>query len=258
MTVGMAVGPPAGLALLGAGRFQAVFAASAAATAAALALAAAIRYPAPPKSASRLTLAAVLDGDSLPVSLFTFLVMLTYGGIVAFATVYGGELGVRNPGLFFLAYAAAITVTRPLAGIAFDRRGPAAVTALGLVAAGAGFVLLGAWRTPAGFFAAAPVLGLGFGMIMPATQTMVIDQAPPHRRGAASGTLMTAFDLGIALGAVLLGEVSRRRSTGAAYPAAAGILAAALLYFFLHVAPHYRRMVRGRDRAGTPAPGPTP
>ncbi len=253
MTIGMAIGPAAGLAILGDGRFGAVFAASAAAIVTALALAACIRYPAPPRPPSRFTAAALLDRDSLPLGVFTLLVMLTYGGIVAFITLYGAELGVANPGLFFVAYAVAITLTRPLAGMAFDRLGPVAVMVPGLLAAAAGFTILGAWRSPAGFLAAAPVLGLGFGMVMPASQAMVINQVAPHRRGAANGTLMTAFDLGIALGAVVLGEVSRRHSTAGAYLAAAAIIALALAYFLAYVVRDYGEKVRLRS-----APGPAP
>lgn len=69
---------------------------------------------------------------------------------------------------------------------------------------------LGGWRAPAGFFLAAALLGIGFGLVVPAGQAMVINQVPPHRRGAANATLMTAFDLGIGLRAVLLGACGWR------------------------------------------------
>lgn len=38
-----------------------------------------------------------------------------------------------NPGLFFLVYAVVLTVTRPLAGAFFDRRGPEGVMGAGFL-----------------------------------------------------------------------------------------------------------------------------
>lgn len=250
-TVGMAVGPAVGLWILGDGNYGRLFLAAAGTGLLALALAGLIRYrpvraPGPQPAPARLTPAALIDRASLPLGLVLFFVALAYGGVVTFITLYGDELGVANPGLFFLVYAAVLTATRPPAGAIFDRRGPEGVMAAGFLAMIAAFAVLGGWRAPAGFFLAAPLLGLGFGLVMPAVQAMVVNQAPPDRRGAASATFMTALDLGIGLGAVLLGAVAARLSTAGMYLASAAILLIPLAYFFAHVRHDYRRKLGGR------------
>lgn len=53
---------------------------------------------------------------------------------------------------------------------------------------------------------------------------MAIKRVEPFRRGAANGILMSANDLGIGLGSVLLGILSSKIGMSAMYLVCAGIL----------------------------------
>lgn len=50
------------------------------------------------------------------------------------------------------------------------------------------------------------VLGIGYGTLFPALQTIYIDMAPASRRGTANSTYLLGFDLGIGIG-MLLGAI---------------------------------------------------
>ena len=58
-------------------------------------------------------------------------------------------------------------------------------------------------------FACSGVLGrLGIGTAMGTYQSMAVSSVEPQRRGVATSTYMTAFDLGIALGSLVGGVLA--------------------------------------------------
>ncbi|MCH8275842.1 MAG: MFS transporter, partial [Armatimonadetes bacterium] len=76
-----------------------------------------------------------------------------------------------------------------------------------LFAALAMFVLWGA-QNQLVFLGAAFFSGLGFGLIQPGMQSLVIDRVKPSERGAAVATLQSAWDIGGSGGALALGPVA--------------------------------------------------
>ncbi|COH37964.1 major facilitator superfamily transporter [Streptococcus pneumoniae] len=60
-----------------------------------------------------------------------------------------------------------------------------------------------------GVIIAATLYGIGFGSAQPALQAAMLTIVDPSKRGVANASFFTAFDLGIGLGAILLGVVSQ-------------------------------------------------
>ena len=60
-----------------------------------------------------------------------------------------------------------------------------------------------------GIIIAAVLYGVGFGSAQPALQAAMLTIVDPSKRGVANASFFTAFDLGIGLGAILLGVVSQ-------------------------------------------------
>jgi MFS family permease len=150
---------------------------------------------------------------SLLVMLFTF----SYGGIITFITLFGKEVGIENVGWFFIANACMVILTRPIAGILFDRKGHEWVLLPGVLFSIIGVFLLSYTETLSLLIIASLFYGVGFGAISPSLQAWTINRVTPNRRGAANGTFFSAFDLGIGLGAVFLGLVSKYTSYGLMY-----------------------------------------
>lgn len=153
---------------------------------------------------------AIFEPTSFRPSSVLFFLTFIYGGVVTFIVLYTASLGIEgeSSGLFFTVYAVFLFVTRPFAGRISDRKGTDVVVIPGLILATAGIVLLGLAQGLSYMLFSAVLIGLGFGAAQPSLQALTIKLAPPERRGAANATFFSAFDLGIGLGAIILGTVS--------------------------------------------------
>jgi MFS family permease len=241
-TLATALGPALALSVLGDGQFGRLFVAAGVIAVGALALASLIRHPPIRNPAARFSLRSALERRVGWLSVTAGFISLGYGSIVTFITLYAAELGVARAGLFFSVFAAGVVLTRLVSGRTFDRHGPKPVVGASLGLLVAGYIILALAQTETGFLAAAFVLGLGFGALTPSLQAMAVNLVPAERRGAANGTLFSAFDIGIGVGSSLLGAVAQAAGSYATmYLVAAGVLVIPALLFFLVVMPRYVR-----------------
>ncbi|WP_339222192.1 MFS transporter [Paenibacillus sp. FSL W7-1332] len=207
MTVAMAIGPMLGTYIVGGYSFQTLFLVATGLSLVAFILAYMTRAPYQAKpSAGRIQL---VEKSVLPVTVAIFFLAVAYGGITTFLPLFAESIRV-NPGTFFLVYAVALTLIRPFAGKLSDRFGEAAVIIPSLVVTAGALIVLSLSSGLPGLIIAAILYGIGFGSAQPALQAATLRIAPEDRRGAANASFMTAFDLGIGLGAILLGLVSER------------------------------------------------
>jgi predicted MFS family arabinose efflux permease len=82
-----------------------------------------------------------------------------------------------------------------------------------------------------GVLVSAVLYGIGFGSAQPAFQSATILLARPDRKGVANATITTANDLGIGLGAIMLGWVSQYSSYQVLFAVSAGSVVVSLLLF---------------------------
>lgn len=183
-----------------------------------------------------LELNSYIDPRVVRFSLVALITCLSYGCIQAFMTSYAAERGLTGAAsLFFLLYALAALVTRPLTGRLFDLRGeniifyPALLlTALSLTMmahASSGWMLL----------AAGLVLGVGFGNFQSAGQAVSLSLVSRSRFAQATTTFFIFFDLGIGLGPYLFGFMVPSAGYDGMYQTLAFVvLGAVALYYVLH------------------------
>ncbi|MDI3328539.1 MAG: MFS transporter [Alicyclobacillaceae bacterium] len=150
----------------------------------------------------------LIETKALFPSALVMLFAITYGGVVGFITLFGKSAGISNVGGFFLVNALMVMVVRPVAGVLFDRKGPAWVLIPGTLSSAVGLILLSYTHSAGMLYLSAFFYGIGFGSIQPSLQAWTIARAPASRRGAANGTFFSMFDVGIGLGSVLLGMVA--------------------------------------------------
>lgn len=148
------------------------------------------------------------EQSALLPSVLLLCTAICYGGIVTFVTLFGHEAGISNVGWFFLCNASMVLIVRPITGLLFDRKGHEWVLLPGALFTLIGLLLLSYAHSEASLAAAALCYGIGFGSIQPALQAWTIARAAPTRRGAASATFFSANDLGIGLGAMVLGALA--------------------------------------------------
>ncbi|SDP48128.1 drug resistance transporter, EmrB/QacA subfamily [Klenkia soli] len=132
-------------------------------------------------------------------------------------------------GLVFIPLSAVSFVTAAVAGRTLTDRSPRIVLALGLVAVGAGALLMARVEGGASWGILVPglaVLGLGVGICNPVVTSAALASVPRERSGMASGAVNTARQLGFAVGVAILGSVfasgTTRALTDAGAPDPAG------------------------------------
>ena len=174
------------------------------------------------------------EKKALPSVILGGLVFFAYGGVLTFIPMYTRSLGLSSfTSLFFLVFALVIVVTRPFVGYLFDHHGPEATVYPGFAFFCIGFVLLSQVGGVPLLLLSAGILGIGFGALAPAFQTLAVQSAPPSRAGVATSTYFWSLDISVGLAAAVLGVVSD--SLG--YPFMYGVVCLAsavlgLVYYF--------------------------
>lgn len=233
----MAVGPFLGLVLMGKLGSTALFAFCIALGLLTFVLANGRRLPEeitkPATSHRRFSLSGFLAREALVPSLLSGLVFFAYGGVLTFLPLYAKGMGLASEtSLFFAVFAGVIVLTRPLVGTVFDRRGASCTVYPGFLFFAVGMVIFGEISTLAGLLGSAVLLGIGFGALSPAFQTLAVRSVPAARSGAATATYFWALDISVGLAAVLLGLVARHFGYEVVYTfvSTAIIIAATIFY----------------------------
>lgn len=201
-----------------------------------------IRYPArrhlprPAFSLDRFILV-----EALPTGLAYLLVAIPYGMILSFVVLYGKEIGVSDPGYFFICMAVGVGSARLISGRLVDQGRIHGVAICSLASLAVSFAVFAMWPGEAVFFVAGLAIGIGFGISVPAFQCLFVNVAPPSRRGTATSTYLTSFDLGVGIGMLAAGFIAARFSLSASYLSGAGCCLLSLVVYVRWARPAYER-----------------
>lgn len=157
---------------------------------------------------SKFSWAGFFEKSALPSAWVIFFLATVFGAVIAFIALHGAEKGISNIGLFFTANAVAMMISRPLSGRWCDKHGAVMIVLVGHLLTIISMAAIAFSHSVPSFVLAGLAYGLGFGFCLPALQALAVRNAPAQRRGAATGTFFTAFDLGIGLGTILWGFVA--------------------------------------------------
>ncbi|MDX9872005.1 MAG: MFS transporter [Clostridia bacterium] len=232
-TLAMAVAPALGLFILDGWGYLPVFAVGLAATILTTLFASLIKLPpytAPDKQAQKVSM---FEKRAFRVSLTLFFTTISYGVIVTFLPLYAAEHGIANIGLFFTVYALGLLVSRPTCGIYYDRRGPKLLILGGSLLLVVSLLTLAFAQDLSHFLIAGVLYGFGFGAVQPTIYALSVEGIEPHRRGAATSMVMASWDLGMGIGAIVLGFIANYTSYSFVYLLSSLFILAALGSFFL-------------------------
>jgi len=92
------------------------------------------------------------------------------------------------------------------------------------------------------FYTIAVFLGVGYGMLFPAYNTLFVNLAPNNRRATASSTFLTTWDIGIGLGLILGGKIGDTQGGLSLSYFTSGLIAIISFVYFLKIAgPHFEK-----------------
>lgn len=152
-----------------------------------------------------LSMKNLIERSSVLPSIIVFFLTACYGALVTFLAIHASAQGVNNIAPFFVAYAIAVAVSRPLLGKLVDHKGYTVVLVPGLLLMVAALVLLSRANSLTLFIVVAFLYGAGFAACHSTLQTMAVANVEPQHRGAANATFLIGFDSGIGVGSAASG-----------------------------------------------------
>lgn len=184
----------------------------------------------------RLTLQDFVEKKALPVSIMAMLVSFSYASIMSFISTFAESKSLLPyASLFFVVFAISMMSLRPITGKIYDRKGANYVVYPAIALFSIGLIILSQINSVADLMIAAIFIGIGFGSAQPCLQTLSIQRSAKDRIGHATSTFFTCYDLGIALGSILLGLVIAQQGYSFAYLLCACITALSLVFYKLYV-----------------------
>ncbi|GMA63032.1 MFS transporter [Alicyclobacillus fastidiosus] len=239
MTLAMAIGPIFGLWVIQNQSYHALFLFGVGLSVVALLLMLGAKMPFQPQSDTRKI--ELFEKSVLWVAASNFFLFIAYGSITTFVPLFTNSIKV-NSGAFFLVYAATLALSRPIAGKLSDRYGETLVIVPALAITMLALIVLSFSTGLFSLLASAVLYGIGFGSAQPSLQAVTIHLARPDRIGVANASLSTATDLGIGLGAIMLGWVSQYTSYKVLFLVSAVSVAFSLALFTFFV----KRLLKGK------------
>ena len=89
------------------------------------------------------------------------------------------------------------------------------------------------------FFVIALLLGIGFGTMFPAYNTLFVNLAPNSQRGTATSTYLTSWDVGLGIGMLTGGYIAEIASFRMAYLFGSALTVVSMIYFRVKAGPHF-------------------
>jgi predicted MFS family arabinose efflux permease len=182
--------------------------------------------------------------EALPAALAYVLVAIPYGAVMSFVVLYGQSVGISNPGTFFLFMAIGVGASRLISGRFVDKGKIHAVSLCSQACLIVTFAVFATFHSEIVFFGCALFIGIGFGVGVPAFQCLFVNVAPHDKRGTATSTFLTSFDVGVSLGMLIGGYVSQRFSYETTYYLSSLFCASSSAVYVFKVIKSYERNKR--------------
>ena len=203
-------GPFIGIALIGSLGYDGIFSIATGLSAVSLLLMWFVIDVTPPKDQKRekktISLDDFIDKRLVPFSIFVGIVCLTWGNVQALLADYAKTYDVvAAASSFFLLYAGASLLTRPITGKFYDAHGPVVLIFSTLLLMIVGLLLLASHAGSWVVLLAGAIMGLGFGNFQSLSQVSGISLVPRERFAQATSTIFIFFDLGVGMAPYLSG-----------------------------------------------------
>ena len=190
-----------------------------------------IHDPTKPHERHRGALAEAWDWGVIRITLTMTVASVGYGGITSYAALLAVQRHVEPKSIYLTVYAATIVVLRVVFSHLFDRVKVKTLLYPALALVPVAFTILGLATARWQMALSAVLFGIGWGAAYPALATFILNNTDPARRARTFGSIMWAFDTGIAVGSLLLGAIGQRYGLGTAFLAAAALSCFAIPIF---------------------------
>ena len=181
-------------------------------------------------------LSSFIEPKALPISIIILLLAFCFSSVLSYINIYAIEIDlVEAASFFFVAYGAAVFVSRLFTGRVIDKKRANVIMYPAFVIFGVGMLLLGSANNMGTFLLAGALIGLGFGNIQSTSQVIAVNLVASNRVGLSTATFLIFFEAGSGFGPYFLGMVIPVTGYSVLY-AILGIIgiAVSVLYYYLH------------------------
>jgi len=189
---------------------------------------------------SAFSIKSLFEPSAVPIAIVGCFLAIVYSALLSFVSVFATEIHLAEvSSLFFVVYAIVLLISRPFTGKWLDLYGPNVIVFPSIVLFAIGMLVLSQSGSAVTFLLSAGMIGLGWGTLFPTFQTIAIQDAAPRKRGLATATFLSIYDIGIALGSFVVGLAAAKMDYGSLYFFCSFyVLLGIVLYYFLHTRKH--------------------
>lgn len=242
MNLSMAIAPWVGLQIYNSVGYTALILSCLLAGYSALAIVSFMKVrPRPKVESSAISLDRFILVRALPITVNLMLCSISYGMIISYGALYAEEIHIKHTGLLFLFMAVGIGMSRVISGRYVDKGYMHQIAISSIVLLACTLFMFSLVHNVYAFCIASLFIGIGFGSMVPAFQTLFVNMAHNNQRGTANSTYLTSFDLGIGFGMLLGGVISDGHNLNAAYIVGGTLCLISVPYYYFVTQPLYER-----------------
>lgn len=172
--------------------------------------------------------------EAVPVAIIMLIAGLTYSSILTFLQFFAKEIDlVSLASYFFIFYAIASLITRPIAGRLMDQKTENVVAYPSFILLFLTFLVLSLTHSGWMLVLAGLLLGAGYGNISSCMQATAIKVSPPTKYGIATSTYFIGLDLGLGFGPYVLGFATSTMTYAQLYGVMAVVVIITLIIYYL-------------------------
>lgn len=194
------------------------------------------------RSTRKFSVKNLLLNAGLPEAAVMVLLTFGYGIITVYLSIYAKEeVGLtQGVGYYFTIFSAGLVAARLSSAMILRSGRFILVFALGIIALIIGFFIVAFIHNPVAFYSSAICMGIGYGLISPTAQTMIINLGKDTERGAANATYLTFFDLGVGAGVFFGGIIAQYSNYSTAYAVGFAFTIIGLIYLLTFIRKHFK------------------
>ena len=231
----MAIGPSVALTFYEAGmEFGAIFITASLTGLAGFLCASLIKAPLRERfSSERFSPKNLLLSVAVPEAAIMALLSFGYGIVTVYLSVYAKEeVGITSgTGYYFSILAAGLVASRLMSAYLLRNGRYVKIFSLGIASVIVSFFIVAFIHNPVAFFISAAFMGVGYGLITPTAQTMIVNMAEDTERGVANATYLTFFVGGL---------IAQHINYSASYALSFLLALCAMAYLHLFIKNHFQ------------------
>lgn len=148
-----------------------------------------------------------IDVNALPIAFVVLVICTAYSSVLSFISFFTEENHLVTAGsFFFLVYALAVLVSRPITGRLMDTMGTNIVMIPAFISFIIGLFILSLTHSAWMLLLSAVFIGFGYGNFQSIAQAIAIKVTDAHKIGLATSTYFIFLDFALGFGPYLLGS----------------------------------------------------